>query len=117
MEATKSVFVQTFGDSPYVRTLDFFLTFKGFDYSKSQVAEEAGVARLTLEKIWEALAKKKFIAKTRTIGRAEMYKLNTENSEVKALLELDFKLAQARAETEIQDASKKVVARPAGAKC
>ena len=97
MTETKSVFVQTFGNSPYVRTLDFFLTFDGFDYSKSRVAENAGVARLTMEKIWKTLIQKKFIVKTRVIGRAKMYKLNTANSEVKELLELDFKLSKARA--------------------
>ena len=103
MEATKSVFVQTFGDSPYVRTLDFFLTFDGFDYSKSQVAGEAGVARLTMEKIWKTLIQKKFIVKTRVIGRAEMYKLNTANPEVKELLDIDFKLSHARALAEAEN--------------
>jgi biotin operon repressor len=98
MEASKSVFVETFGDSPYVRVLDFFLTFKDFDYSKSQVAQETGVSRVTIEKIWGALARKGFIAKTRVIGRAELYKLNTANPGVRSLLELDFKLSQAHAE-------------------
>ncbi len=108
MKTKTSIFVETFGETPFVKVLDFFLTFDAFDYSKSQVAEETGVSRITLDKIWEELEDKKIIVKTRTIGRAEMYRLNKENTKVKVLLELSFKLASAFAEEEIGKIKKKV---------
>ena len=111
MEAKNSIFVETFGETPSVKVLDFFLTFDNFDYSKSQVAEETGVSRITLDKIWEELVSKKIIIKTREIGRAEMYKLNRENPKTKALLELNFKLASAFADEELTKANKKLEAR------
>jgi len=98
MEAEKSAFVRAFGDAPHVRVLDFFLTFPAYDYAKKQVADETGVARLTVEKIWKHLVEEGFIVKTRRIGRAEMYRLNAANPRVKAVLEMDFKLSQAFAE-------------------
>ncbi len=108
MEAKNSIFVETFGETPAVKVLDFFLTFDSFDYSKSQVAEETGVSRITLDKIWEELINKNLIVKTREIGRAEMYKLNKENPKVKILMELSLKLASAFAEEEIIKTKKKL---------
>src|SRR3989344_8253585 len=106
MTELKSAFVNTFGDSPTVRVLDFFLTFDSFDYSKSQVAKEAGISRITIENIWKDLVKNSIIIKNRNVGRAEMYHLNKENPKVKALMELDFKLSSALADKEIGVASK-----------
>ena len=94
MEATKSIFCETFGDSPYVRVLDHFLTFSGLDYSKSQVAGATGVSRVTVDKIWGQLLDQSLIIRTRGIGRAEMYSLNIRNPSVKLIQELDFNLAK-----------------------
>lgn len=101
MEATKSVFVETFGESPQVVVLDFFLLFDRFDYSKSQVARETGVSRVTLEWVWKELEKEKIISKSRKIGRAQMYKLNNEAQTVKVLKEMQLKLATAYAEKQV----------------
>ncbi len=98
MERSTSIFVEVFGDSPSIRILDFFLTFSGFDYSKSQVASEAGVSRITLEPIWQKFIQNGFIKKTRVIGRAEMYQLNKQNAKVKTLLELDLRLSKTAAD-------------------
>ncbi len=65
MEAKNSIFIETFGETPAVKVLDFFLTFDSFDYSKSQVSEETGVSRITLDKIWRELINQKIIVKTR----------------------------------------------------
>ncbi len=102
MEATKSVFIETFGESPLIKVLDFLLTYQSFDYSKSQVSEEIGISRITMEKIWEKLIKAKIITKTRTVGRAELYRLNKQNPKVKALIELDFKISGAAAREEME---------------
>ena len=102
MEKTKSTFLETFGDSPKIRVLDFLLTFDEFDYSKSQVATEIGISRVTIEPIWKKLIKESFVVKTRIVGRAEMYKLNKENPKVKELLELNFKLSSAAADEELE---------------
>ncbi len=95
MEKIKTSFVDVFGDSPTIRVLDFFLTFSDFDYSKTQVAKEAGVSRITLEPIWNKLIKEKFLLKTRIVGRAEMYRLNKQNQKVKVLIDLNFKISSA----------------------
>lgn len=95
MEKTKTIFVETFGDSPYIRVLDFFLTFSEFDYSKSQVTQEVGISHVTIEGVWTKLIKEKFLKKTRVVGRAEMYSLDKTNTRVKELLQLDIRLSTA----------------------
>ncbi len=100
MEAEKTIFAETFGDCPQVRVLDFFLTFDRFDYSKSQVAKETGVSRVTLDDVWSELARERIIVKTRRIGRAELYQLNNKEPVVEVLKEMQLKLATAYAEKE-----------------
>ncbi len=94
--SAKSVLLKVIGDSPRARVLDFLLAHAGFDYSKTQVAREAGVSRVTIEKIWRELAKRKMILKTRSIANAELYALNTHNQAVNALAQLEYSLAKAR---------------------
>ena len=97
---TKSAFVETFGETPVVKVIDFFLTYPDFDYSKSQVASEIGISRVTIEDIWRLLIKEGIIVKTRILGRAEMYRLNRENPKVKVLMKTAFDLASAELEAE-----------------
>jgi hypothetical protein len=111
MEKTKTVFVEMFGDSPTIKVLDFFLTFGHFDYSKSQVASETQISRITIEPIWNKLIEEKVLIKTRTVGRAEMYKLNEENPKAKELLDLNFKLSSAEADEQIEGMKIPVIAR------
>jgi len=108
IEARKSAFLETFGESPLIKVLDFFLKFPSFDYSKTQVANEVGISRITIEKIWKELIKKEIIVKTRSIGKAELYKLNTENPRVKLLMRVGLELASSYFEE-----SKRKVAVPA----
>jgi hypothetical protein len=93
IEARNSIFIETFGESPLIKVLDFFLTFPSFDYSKTQVADEVRISRITIEKIWKELIKKEIIVKTRSIGRAELYKLNIDNPRVKILMKIGIELA------------------------
>jgi DNA-binding XRE family transcriptional regulator len=93
IETKKSIFLEIFGESPLIKVLDFFLTFPSFDYSKTQVAKEVGISRITIDKIWNGLIKREMIIKTRSIGKAELYKLNTENPRVKILMKIGIELA------------------------
>ena len=99
-----SVLVRTFGESPLVKVIDFFLTFRAFDYSKSQVASETEVSRITIEKIFKRLVANKIIIKTREVGMAQLYKLNLQNSNVKALIEMDMKISSAAARENLKRA-------------
>lgn len=109
MEKTKTAFIETFGESPTTKVLDFFLTFGDFDYSKTQVAKEIEISRITIEPVWSKLIEMGLLERTRLVGRAEMYKLNKSNQMVKELLGLNLKLGTAFANEELSD--KKIIAK------
>ena len=85
----KSLFIEFMGNSPMIRVIDYLLTERELDFSITDIAENAGIGRATLYRIWDNLIKNKIIAHTRDIGRAKLYKLNTENTKIKKLIEID----------------------------
>lgn len=89
----KSLFIETFGDTPLVRVTEFFLTYRDFDYSKSQVATETGVSRVTIENVWKQLIKNGIIVRTRKVGNGELYKLNAANPTVNVLMKTAIELS------------------------
>lgn len=105
---TESLFVKAFGDYPMIRVLDFLLENRTFNYSKSEIAENADVSRTTLDGLWEGVVAEKIIAKTREVGRAVMYKFNPDSPISKKLIELDFVISKQFADTECAKADHKV---------
>jgi len=89
MMENKSLFVEFFGDYPLIRVLDFLIEQEGFDYSEKEICKYANVSWNTLKTFWGKLVETKIVVPTRKIGKAQMYKLNTENPIVKQLIELD----------------------------
>lgn len=85
----KSIFIEMFGDSPVIRVLDYLLTERELDFSMTDLAENAGIGRATLYRIWDNLVKNKLIVHTRDIGKAKLYKLNRQSQFVKKLVEID----------------------------
>ena len=102
IEESKSVFVESFGDSPYIRVLDFMLEGQMFDYSMTEVARGAHVGWSVFTKIWASLLEKKAIIQTREIGDAKLFKLNKENPVVKKLIQLDWELTKLAADQTLQ---------------
>ena len=81
------------GDSPVVRVLDYLLTERELDFSITDIAENAGIGRATLYRIFDKLIKNKMIVFTREVGKAKLYKLNSKDLRIKKLIELDNMLA------------------------
>lgn len=77
------------GKDPALKVLDFLIDNTGFDYSKTEIAEGAGISRTTLFSVWDGLERNELVAFTRNVGRAKMYRLNMESEVAKKLVELD----------------------------
>ena len=80
------ILIKVLGDYPLIRILNFLLIFRGFDYSLSDIARESDVAWSTLNLLWPDLEKRQIVVFTRNVGRAKMYKLNTESKIVQNLM-------------------------------
>ena len=88
----KSLFIEFMGDSPTIKVLDYLLTERELDFSITDMARNAGIGRSTLYRIWDDLVKNKIIMPTRTVGKAKLYKLNTDNKVIRKLIEIDDSL-------------------------
>ena len=80
---SKTVFLETFGDSPILRVLDFLIVNEDFDYSMTDIAKLSGVGYSTLKLFWNKLEKKHIVKKIRVVGKAKMFKLDMTNQIVK----------------------------------
>ena len=84
----KSLFVEFMGASPMIKVMDYLITERELDFSITDMAENAGIGRATLYRIWDDLIENKIILHTRDIGKAKLFKLNVEDSKIKKLIEI-----------------------------
>ena len=87
-----TIFREIFGDTPKVRVLEYLLEGRELDHSLGDIAEGAGINRVTLFRLWPEIEKSRLIVRTRNIGNAKMFKLNTKNPYVKSVAELFDKI-------------------------
>ena len=72
-----------------IRVLDYLITEKDLDFSITDIANNAGIGRATLYRIFDDLVKNEIIIHTREIGKAKLFKLNIDNPKIKKLIEID----------------------------
>lgn len=94
----KSLLVEFLGDTPLIRVLDFLIENSIFDYSKTDIAQNSGIARASLYKIWPTIEKFELLKESRSFGKTTLYKLNKKNPVVQKLIELDLKISKEYAE-------------------
>lgn len=87
-----TIFRELLGDTPKIRVLEYLIGERELDHSLGDIAEGAGINRVTLFRLWPGIEKSKLVANTRNIGNAKMFKLNIKNSYAKNLIELFDKL-------------------------
>ena len=85
----QSLFIQTFGDYPLIKILDFSIYSRDFDYPITAIAKNADVNFQTLKKVWPHLEQTKMVVATRTLAGATLYRINVENPIVQKLIELN----------------------------
>lgn len=88
----KTLFRELFGDTPKIRVLEYLLEGRELDHAIGDIAEGAGINRVTLFRMWDKLEKSKIIVHTRNIGNAKLYKLNMDNPYVKILVNVFDKI-------------------------
>ena len=93
VQANPPTLQKLFEDSSIAKLLDFFTLYREFDYPKTEISKNSGVSWKTLYRLWPILEKYQLVIKTRQIGRATLYKLNTESPIAKALNKLALEIA------------------------
>ena len=79
------------------KILDFLATFKDWDYSASDIAKNSGISFKTALNEIKNLEQQGVLSRTRTVGKAIMYKLNLESKQGFYIDKLVFEIATKRA--------------------
>jgi hypothetical protein len=112
-EANPPALRKLFQDSAVARLLDFLTLYKDFDYSKVEMSRNSGVAWKTLYRVWPLIEKYGLVVETRRIGRARMFKLDTENPIAKSMWEFAFQISKYDTDKTVTEEMKKAVKIPA----
>jgi hypothetical protein len=87
------------GTAP-AKILDFLTVFRDYDYSKMDIAKNSGVSfRHALREI-KKLENLNLIKQTRTVGHAQMYRLNSDNPTTQLVAKLALQLASTEIDQE-----------------
>ncbi|HEX5457836.1 MAG TPA: hypothetical protein VFX64_05555 [Candidatus Nitrosotalea sp.] len=92
------------------KILDFLTTFKNWDYSISDIAKNSGVSFKTALNEIKNLEQQKVVSRTRTVGKAIMYKLNLDSKQGFYIDKLIFEIATKRALESSETKTRKITA-------
>lgn len=88
------------------KILDHVVTMKGLDYSISDISRISGVNFKTTLNVVHKLEDQEVLKKTRTVGKAIMYQLNSDSSQAKSISKLAFEIAKKRINQSISKQNK-----------
>jgi Fe2+ or Zn2+ uptake regulation protein len=97
---------RVFRGSAMAKILDFLVTFKTWDYSKSDIAKNSGVNFRTVLRELPRLEELGVVKQTRLVGRAKMYQLNQENPIAQLFDQLCMKIATADVQRQLMKKEK-----------
>src|SRR5919108_6602215 len=88
------VLADIFSSRAVAQILDFFLDHKEFDYPIAEIAKKTGLSFRTVFREVPNLERNHLIYKSRIVGKASMYKLNTDFEAVVLLERFALELSQ-----------------------
>ena len=81
-----SVFLNLEGDTVKNGIWNFLIIHSEFDYSMKDIADNSGVSYSALKLIWKEFVERNLVVHTRNVGKAKMYELNRNNSQVEKFI-------------------------------
>jgi len=99
-EDRRSILLTLFGSNPKTRVLDLFMDNPLFEFTRNEVMESLGMAKITLYKTLPDLESGGVIVETRKIGKASLFRLNGDSIVVKDLERLVRSYARTLADVE-----------------
>ncbi len=96
-EDRDSIFLRMFGRSPQTRIIDLFLDNPFFEFTRLEMVEALGMAKVTMYNTIPLIEQSGIIIHSRKIGRSQLYRLNADSEAVKNLRrmiqDISFKIA------------------------
>ena len=91
---TNDILANIFSSRAVAQILDFFLDYKEFDYPVAEIAIKTGLSFRTVFREIPNLERSQLIYKYRKVGKANMYKLNTDFEAVVLLGRFALEMSQ-----------------------
>ena len=82
------------GNLPVIRILDFMLDNQGHDFTKKEIAEEAGIGPTAMKNNFQNLVECGVVFEARRIGGVGLYALDVTNEMTQSLIEFDAQLTE-----------------------
>lgn len=83
-----------FGSNAVTQVIDFLSTFREFDYSINEIAENTEIHRRTVSRVLPSLEYYGVVVNVRKIDRASMYKLNGDSEIATMIRDLSTAVAE-----------------------
>lgn len=97
----RSLLLQLTGEMPLFKVLDFLVENKSMDFTKSDIAQGAGISRASLFNYWHELEMHGIVKVTRQFGKTKLYTLNSKGIITKRILDLEKALISEALEKEV----------------
>ena len=94
LQEYEGVLSDIFSSRAVSQILDFFLDYKEFDYSPTEIAKKTGLSFRTIFRELPNLEKNQMIYISRKIGKTNMYRLNIDFQAVTFLEKFAFQMSQ-----------------------
>ena len=89
---------EIFKQHSMAKVLEYLLDFPEIDFSKADIARECDLQWQTVNELFPLLEKWSLVEKTRSIGRADLYRVNESNKALQYLHKFALQIAAAEAE-------------------
>ena len=83
-------FCEVYGDTIKNKILEYLLENQGLDFAVGDIAKETGISKPKAYEVFKEFEKRKYVKKSRLVGKTQLYILNKENKVV-ALFMRNFK--------------------------
>lgn len=98
-----------FGDCTQVKLIDFLVAHPWSEFSKTELADGAQIARPTVYKLLDTLLAENMIIKTKKVGNIQLYQTNRKSSVIKHISSLQGLLADMELEKQKKSFTEKPV--------
>lgn len=89
MVKDRSLLLSLTSETPLFRIIDFLVENKGLEFTKKEIIEGSKISRATFFNYWSIIEGYGFVRVTRKFGKTKLYTLDSTNTVIKKLLDLE----------------------------
>lgn len=88
-DKSKSVLVEIFGETPFIKMVDTFMDHPSYEYTKTELAEVNNISRSTVYNNWDRIEELGIVENGKKVGSTQLYRLNKSSKLVEKLYKFE----------------------------